>query len=108
MSGAGPEVNGNGKGGIRRLLADGRFRRLWVAQMVSGIGEMIAAGFTRESSEQAAEQKEAEAAAQLAETGAQREQDFLTQLTDLINKITSLMQDIQQTNNESARRAASV
>lgn len=77
-------------------------------QMVSGIGEMIAAGFTRESSEQTAEQKEAEAAAQLAETGAQREQDFLTQLTDLINKITSLMQDIQQTNNESARRAASV
>jgi hypothetical protein len=77
-------------------------------QMVSATGDIMAAGFTHASTNKQAEQKEAEAAAQLAETGAQREQEFMQNLQEMISKITSLLQDIQQQNNESMKRAASV
>ena len=37
------KANGNG-GGYRRLLANARFRRLWYAQFVSGIGDWLVIG----------------------------------------------------------------
>jgi hypothetical protein len=77
-------------------------------QMVGSVGEMIAAGLTHASTNLSADQKEAEAASQMAETNAQREQEFMQNLQDMISKITSLLQDIQQQNNESLKRAASV
>ena len=42
------------------------------------------------------------------EANAEREQQFMQNLNDMITKITGLIQDIQQSNNESAKRAASV
>ncbi len=44
MNDAPVTADGNGKGGMKRLLADGRFRRLWSAQMVSGIGDWLVIG----------------------------------------------------------------
>jgi hypothetical protein len=77
-------------------------------QMVGGVGDLIAAGLTHQSTNLSADQKESEAHAQQAESNAQREQEFMQNLNDMIGKITSLIQDIQQSNNESAKRAASV
>jgi hypothetical protein len=77
-------------------------------QMTTGLGDIIAAQFTKESTNLSADQKEAEAAAAEHETYAQREQDFMTNLQDLVKQITSLMQEIQQSNAESEKRAASV
>lgn len=34
-----------GRGGYRRVLANPRFRRLWVAQFVSGVGDWLVIGF---------------------------------------------------------------
>jgi hypothetical protein len=77
-------------------------------QMVGGLGDVVAAVLQHESADKTAEQKEAEAAAQQHETSALREGDFMSSLQELIREISSLMQEIQQTNNESQRRAASV
>ncbi len=79
-----------------------------IGQMTGSAGDMIAAGLTHASTNKSADQKEAEAAAQLHESGAQREQEFMQNLQEMISKITSLLQDIQQQNNESMKRAASV
>ncbi len=39
------ETVGNRAGGYRRLLANVRFRRLWYAQFVSGVGDWLVIGF---------------------------------------------------------------
>lgn len=77
-------------------------------QIVGSVGDVISAGLTHGSTNLSADQKEAEAAAQVSDTSAQREQEFMQNLQDMISKITSLLQDIQQSNNESLKRAASV
>ncbi len=39
-----PAAVGKGKGAYRRMLQDPRFRRLWAAQLVSGIGDWLVIG----------------------------------------------------------------
>jgi hypothetical protein len=77
-------------------------------QMITTTGDMIAAGLTHASTNHQADQKVAEARAQQAESFVQREQEFSRTLEENINKVVGLIQDIQQSNNETDKRAASV
>ncbi|HVJ68601.1 MAG TPA: hypothetical protein VM510_11475 [Caulifigura sp.] len=93
--------------GVQIVTAQGRMID-GGTQMFGSVGDMIAAGLTYNSTNLSADQKQAEARATQHDSNAEREQAFMQNLNDMITKITGLIQDIQQSNNESAKRAASV
>lgn len=102
------KIKGDDAGlGVQKVTAQGRMIDGGV-QIAGGIGDTIAAGLTHASTNLSADQKEAEARAQQHDANADREKQFMQNLNEMISKITGLIQDIQQSNNESAKRAASV
>ncbi|HVJ69153.1 MAG TPA: hypothetical protein VM510_14295 [Caulifigura sp.] len=101
------KIKGDDAGGVQKVTAQGRMIDGGV-QIGGGVGDTIAAGLTHASTNLSADQKEAEARAQQHDANADREKQFMQNLNEMISKITGLIQDIQQSNNESAKRAASV
>ena len=75
---------------------------------LKGTGDIISAGLNRAADEARAMQREAESSAIKHETYAQNENEFMNNLRDLIMDLMKKMQDIQQLNQDSARKAASV
>jgi hypothetical protein len=77
-------------------------------QVVSGLGDGIAAGLNRAGEEARAEEKEADARAQEHDHLAQKESDFLSFNRDLIGKVSQIMRDLIQLNADAERSAATI